>query len=68
MKRDADLALQKIPPQYEEKSQQWYDKYEVIPPIQHKRQLKIQDIQSVKNIEKVPGIVKSKIYSYSVIV
>ncbi|XP_030271688.1 sperm flagellar protein 2 isoform X2 [Sparus aurata] len=54
VKRDADLALQKIPPQYEEKSQQWYDKYEVIPPIHHKRKLKIQDIQSVKNIEKVP--------------
>lgn len=67
MKRDADLALQKIPPQYEEKSQQWYDKYEVIPPIHHKRKLKIQDIQSVKNIEKVQGTMKSKIYSYSVI-
>lgn len=61
MKCDADLALQKIPQQYEEKSQQWCDKYEVIPPIQHKRQLKFQDVQSMKNIEKVPGTMKSKI-------
>ncbi|XP_051279431.1 sperm flagellar protein 2 isoform X2 [Dicentrarchus labrax] len=54
VKRDAELKLQKISQHYEEKCPQWNDRSVMTHPIQPKRQLKVQDIQRTKNIEKVP--------------
>nr|XP_046243810.1 sperm flagellar protein 2 isoform X8 [Scatophagus argus] len=52
VKRDAELKLQKISQHYEEKCQQWNDRSVMIHPVQQTRQLKVQDLQRMKNIEK----------------
>ncbi|TKS78280.1 Sperm flagellar protein 2 [Collichthys lucidus] len=54
VKRDSELKLQKISQQYEVQSQSLNDRSVMIHPIQQKRQLKVQNVQSLKNIEKVP--------------
>ncbi|XP_041793355.1 sperm flagellar protein 2 [Chelmon rostratus] len=53
VKRDADLKLQKISQHYEEKCKQLRDRSVMIHPIQQKRQLKVQDVHRMKNIEKL---------------
>ncbi|XP_070819976.1 sperm flagellar protein 2 [Chaetodon trifascialis] len=53
VKRDADLKLQKISQHYEEKCHQLDDRSVMIHPIHRKRQLKVQDVQRMKNIEKL---------------
>lgn len=53
VKRDAELKLQKISQHYEEKCQQWNDRFVMTYPIQQKRQLKGQDEKRMKNVEKV---------------
>uniref|UniRef100_A0A8C4NY62 Calponin-homology (CH) domain-containing protein n=1 Tax=Dicentrarchus labrax TaxID=13489 RepID=A0A8C4NY62_DICLA len=62
VKRDAELKLQKISQHYEEKCPQWNDRSVMTHPIQPKRQLKVQDIQRTKNIEKVLETMGSKIH------
>ncbi|XP_019120013.2 sperm flagellar protein 2 [Larimichthys crocea] len=54
VKRDSELKLQKISQQYEVQCQSLNDRSVMIHPIQQKRQLKVQNVQSLKNIEKVP--------------
>uniref|UniRef100_A0A3P8PNK1 Calponin-homology (CH) domain-containing protein n=1 Tax=Astatotilapia calliptera TaxID=8154 RepID=A0A3P8PNK1_ASTCA len=49
VKRDTELKLQKISQHYEEKFQQFV----VTPPIEQKRQVKVQDEKRLKNIDKV---------------
>uniref|UniRef100_A0A3Q2V1T2 Sperm flagellar 2 n=1 Tax=Haplochromis burtoni TaxID=8153 RepID=A0A3Q2V1T2_HAPBU len=48
VKRDTELKLQKISQHYEEKFQQFV----VTPPIEQKRQVKVQDEKRLKNIDK----------------
>uniref|UniRef100_A0A3P9BPT8 Calponin-homology (CH) domain-containing protein n=1 Tax=Maylandia zebra TaxID=106582 RepID=A0A3P9BPT8_9CICH len=49
VKRDTELKLQKISQHYEEKFQQFV----VTPPIEQKRQVKVQDEKRLKNIDKL---------------
>lgn len=65
VKRDADLKLQKISQHYEEKCKQLRDRSVMIHPIQQKRQLKVQDVHRMKNIEKVLETRKVK---YSILI
>lgn len=53
VKRDAELKLQKISQHYEEKCQEWNDRFVMTHPIQQNRQLKVQDEKRMKNVEKV---------------
>ncbi|XP_054867451.1 sperm flagellar protein 2 isoform X2 [Amphiprion ocellaris] len=53
VKRDAELKLQKMPPHYGDKSQQWCDRSVVTHPIHPKKRLKIPDEKQMKDGEKL---------------
>ncbi|XP_054467241.1 sperm flagellar protein 2 [Anoplopoma fimbria] len=53
VKRDAELKLEKVSHHYEDKCQQLNDRLVMTHPIQQKRQLRVQDEKSLKNIEKL---------------
>uniref|UniRef100_A0A3Q3KET1 Calponin-homology (CH) domain-containing protein n=1 Tax=Monopterus albus TaxID=43700 RepID=A0A3Q3KET1_MONAL len=65
VKRDTEVKLQKISQYYEKKFQVQYNRSAMTHPIQHKRQLRVQDEKRMKHFEKVLEIVENEVQYYT---